>query len=71
MVASAAVLLFFRLRTVPMDTLLQVLQGLGAIACALAGLGILLWSVRWGVTRDDAQEKLREKAGLGPPEREK
>lgn len=71
MAGSAAVLLFVRLRALPADTLFQMLLGFGAIACALAGLGILLWSVRRGLARDDAQQQLREKAAAGLPERTK
>jgi hypothetical protein len=56
----------YRLLELGPDIRFSMLQGLGAIACMLIGLGIFLWCVRWGVTQDDLQEEARARKEHGP-----
>src|SRR5437016_10594820 len=53
MPGGAFVVIAHRLSNLGSDVLIPMLEGLGAIACMLIGLGIFLWCVRWGVTQDD------------------
>ena|ERR1041384_4886267 len=59
MPAAALVVIYRLLSQVSADVIGQMLWGLGGIASALAGLGTLLWCVRWGLAWDNAQEETR------------
>ena len=59
MPAGALVIIYRQLSEVSADILYQVFQGLGGIACALGGLGTLLWCVKRGLAWDSAQEEAR------------
>src|SRR5437667_12701190 len=57
--AGALVIIYRLLSELSTDILYQVFQGLGGIACALGGLGVLWWCVKRGLAWDSAQEEAR------------
>ena len=57
LVAIAIAVIYSQLRFLPAESLDHIALGLMVILCALAGLGMFLGGVHWGVSRD---EKLME-----------
>jgi hypothetical protein len=49
---GAVAMLFYLLRGVPTHLLLQELEGLGTVICALAYVGIFLWFMRRALAQD-------------------
>lgn len=67
LMAVVAVAVIYRLLShVSSDVIVQMLWGLGGIACALGGLATLLWGVRRGLAWDNAQEEARIRKQAAP-----
>jgi hypothetical protein len=57
--AGVGAVIYRLLSDVGWDVIVQMLWGLGGIACALGGLATLLWGVKRGLAWDNAQEETR------------